>query len=179
MIRRSIRTAAWMLMMAALFASPSTAEAQERGQRGQGRMGPPQERAELERRVRHRFGQIIQQRLGLTEETAQELSEAMEGFQGSRMQLMRQEQALRRRVEAVVLEGGVSEDESAGLLSRLVELKEREVELFRSEQEALMRVLTPFQLLQFHQLREQLNDRVRAMGQQPGMRRPGGGGLRG
>ena len=142
-------------------------------------MGPPQERAELERRVRQRFGQIIQERLGLTEETAQQLGQAMEAFQGDRTQLMREEQALRRRVEAVVLEGGVSEDESASLLGRLVELKETELDLFRSEQEALMQVLTPFQLLQFHQLREQLNDRVRAMGQQPGMRRPGGGMSRG
>ena len=138
-------------------------------------MGPPQDRADLEQRVRQRFAAVIQDRLGLDDEQAQQLNEAMAGFQEDRIQLMREEQALRRRVEAVVLEGEVSEDEAGSLLARMVELREHEAELFRTEQEELMQVLTPYQVLQFHQLREQLNDRVRALGQQPGMRRGGGG----
>ena len=175
MMRRSIRAAGWLVMMAALFSSPMALEAQQRGQRGQGRMGPPQERADLEQRVRQRFGQVIQTRLGLDDEQARQLSEIMAGFQENRMQLMREEQALRRRVEAVLLEGAVSDDEAGTLLGRLIELREREADLFRSEQEELMQVLTPYQLLQFHVMREQLNERVRALGQQGGMRRPGGG----
>lgn len=174
-MRRSIRAAGWLVMMAALFSSPMALEAQQRGQRGQGRMGPPQERADLEQRVRQRFAQVILLRLGLDDEQARQLSEIMASFQENRMQLMREEQALRRRVEAVVLEGGVTEDEAAGLLDRMVELREREVALFRTEQAGLMNVLTPYQVLQFHELREQLNARVRALGQQPGMRRGGGG----
>ena len=175
MIRLSIRAAGWLLLMAVLFASPAALEAQQRGQRGQGRMGPPQDRADLEQRVRQRFAAVIQDRLGLDDEQAQQLNEAMAEFQEDRIQLMREEQALRRRVEAVVLEGEVSEDEAASLLARMVELREHEAELFRTEQEELMQVLTPYQVLQFHQLREQLSDRVRALGQQPGMRRGGGG----
>ena len=138
-------------------------------------MAPPQERADLEQRVRQRFAGVIKDRLALDDERARQLNEAMAGFQESRMQLMREEQALRRRVEAVVLEGGVSEDEAGTLLDRMVELREHEAALFRTEQEELLNVLTPYQVLQFHQLREQLNARVRALGQQPGMRRRGGG----
>jgi Spy/CpxP family protein refolding chaperone len=117
---------------------------------------------------------MIQQRLELTDEEALRLGEVMEGFLESRQQLQREEQALRQRVSAVLLEGGPSGEEAAGLLDRLLELREREMSLFRSEQEALRDLLTPYQVLQFHALREQLNERVRALGQQPGMRRRGG-----
>lgn len=143
-------------------------------------MGPPQDRVQLERRVRQRFAQMIRTQLELSDEQAAELGEVMEPFQEERLQLMRQDQGLRRRVEAVLIEGSVVDEEADDLLGRMVDLRERELLIFTREQQALRRVLTPSQMLQFQVMREQLNERVRALGQQQGARRPrrgGGGGM--
>jgi Spy/CpxP family protein refolding chaperone len=123
---------------------------------------------------------MIRTQLELTDEQAAELGEVMEPFQEERLQLMRQDQGLRRRVEAVLIEGSVVDEEAEDLLGRMVELRERELLIFTREQQALRRVLTPSQILQFQVMREQLNERVRALGQQQGARRPprgGGGGM--
>jgi len=152
---------------------PAAAQAQQRG----GRRGPPGAgRADLEQRVRGRFGEMVRQRLGLDDEQSAALAEMMASFQGDRRQLARDEEALRRRVEAAMLEGRGSDDEARSLLERLLDLREREAALFRAEQEALLEVLTPWQLLQFHALREQLNERVRQL---RGGRGPGGGDVSG
>jgi hypothetical protein len=174
MIKRWIRPVVWVAAMAALMAPSGVLEAQQGGQR---RMNPRQgqERADLERRVRMRFGEMMRERLGLSEEQGEQLSAVMERFREDRMQFVRSEQALRQRVDAAFLEGTVSDDEANALLARMIELREQELALFRSEQEALREVLAPPQLLQFHAMREQLNQRVRELGQQPGMRRRGGG----
>lgn len=159
----------------AVLAVPAGLEAQQRGQR-RGAQGAQGGRAELEQRVRQRFGQMIRQRLELSEEQGQALSEVMRSFQERRMQLMRDEEATRRRVEALMLEGDDPQGEAQELVARLIQLRESEVGLFREEQEALLEVLTPYQLLQFHAMRDQLNRRVRELRGQPGgPRGPGGG----
>ena len=168
----SRRTVGWLVALAVVFAVPSTVDAQ---QRGQIRRGPPQSRGDLEQRVREGFGRVMRMRLGLDDDKAAELDEVMQSFQQDRMQLGRDEQALKRRVEAARLEGGVSDAEAEALLDRILDIKERELALFRAEQEGLMHVLTPNQLLHFHALREQLQERVRQLrGQNRGPRRPGG-----
>ena len=172
MTGRSRWTAAGWLALAVMLAVPSAIDAQ---QRGQARRGPPQGREDLEQRVREGFGRMMRMRLGLDDDKAVELAEVMQSFQQDRMRLGRDEQALKRRVEAAMLEGGVSDAEAEGLLDRILDIKERELALFRAEQEGLMGVLTPNQLLQFHALREQLQERVRQLrGQNQGPRRPGG-----
>ncbi len=172
MTGRSRATVGWLLVLAVVLAAPSTVDAQQRGQM---RRGPPQGREDLEQRVREGFGRMMRMRLGLEDDKAAELAEVMQSFQQDRMQLGRDEQALKRRVEAAMLEGGVSDAEAEGLLDRILDIKERELALFRAEQEGLMRVLTPNQLLQFHALREQLQERVRQLrGENRGPRRPGG-----
>ncbi len=177
---RAMRLLGWTALMFALVGAPTALGAQEPQRRGGGRVGPPQDRVQLERRVRQRFAQMIRTQLELTDEQAAELGEVMEPFQEERLQLMRQDQGLRRRVEAVLIEGSVVDEEAEDLLGRMVELRERELLIFTREQQALRRVLTPSQILQFQVMREQLNERVRALGQQQGARRPprgGGGGM--
>lgn len=158
-MRRHYVRVMWGTVLVAALAMPSALEAQQRGQRG----GPPGGRAELEQRVRHRFAQMVQEQLGLTEVEAQRLGETTRGFMDRRRELMQDEEATRRRVEALVLEGGGDGNEARQLVARLIELREEEVALFRDEQEALLDVLSPYQLLQFHQIRERMNERVRAL----------------
>ena len=128
-----------------------------------GRRGQGPERMELIRRVRARMAEMMREQLGLSEEEDARLSEIVEGFEEQRRQLGRQEQALRRRVEAVMLEGGQDLAEAAELLERMSAQRIQEAELFRAEHEALLQVLTPIQVLQLVHLREQLGQRIRRL----------------
>ena len=173
---------AWVLgvLTAALvLAAPVEAQRGPQGHRGGAR-----NREQLEQRVRAQMGRMMQERLDLTEEEAEQLSEVVQGFQVQRRELFRLEQATRRRVEAFMLEGGSDEEEAIELLTRMVDLRAQEVELLAVEQAALLEVLSPIQVLQMQSFREQIGQRIRALGgargDQPGGRRrrggPGGGG---
>jgi hypothetical protein len=67
-------------------------------------------------------------------------------------------------------------------MERMAELRLQEAELFRAEQEALLEVLTPTQVLGLQALRQELGQRIRALRGGPGGdergRRPGGPGRR-
>ena len=139
---------------------------------GQGRRGGA-DRAQLEERVRAQMGRVMRERLGLDEEQAARLSEVTQDFDGQRRELFDLEQATRRRVQALLLEGGNDQGEASELITRMGELREREAELFRSEQEALLEVLTPVQVLRLQELRQDLGQRIRALGGRNG--EPGGG----
>jgi Spy/CpxP family protein refolding chaperone len=90
-----------------------------------------------------------------------------------------QERALRLRVEALMLEGASDQAEAAELLQRMSDLGFEEAELGRAEQEALLEILTPLQVLRLHQMREELGQRIRRLRGQSGRgdgRRGGGNG---
>ena len=121
------------------------------------------ERAQLERRVRAQMGEMMQRRLGLTEEESASLSEIAEEFMPLRRALARDEQAVRRRVEALTLEAPTDDAEASELLARLVDLRRQDTELFVQEQDRMLEVLTPRQVLQMHALREELGERIRRL----------------
>lgn len=123
----------------------------------------PQEREEMEQRFRARMGRMVQERLGLSDEELVSLQEVTEGFQEQRRSLWRSEQATRRRVEALVLEEDADQAEARELLTRLTELRREESRLFEEEQEALLQVLTPMQVLELRALREQISRRMRSL----------------
>lgn len=142
------------------------------------------DRAQLEERVRARFGEMIRARLGLTEEESARLGDVMHSFMERRQGLFQEEQALRRRTEALLLEEDASGEEAASVLSRMTALRMEEARLFQAEQEALLQVLTPLQLVRFHAMREQLSQRVQQLRggdgpMVPGRGPPGGGADRG
>jgi Spy/CpxP family protein refolding chaperone len=154
------------LVAASLLVTP--APAQQRGVGPGGGQGQ-QDRQQLERRVRARFAQMMQHRLGLSPEETERLNRTMESFGERRQRLIADEQALRRRMEAVALDREPTEAEAGTLLARMQELRDAEVRLFREEQEALARILTPVQLVRFHAMREQLGQRIQQL--------RGGGGM--
>ncbi|MEQ1857888.1 MAG: Spy/CpxP family protein refolding chaperone, partial [Longimicrobiales bacterium] len=129
---------------------------------------PPGDRAQLEERVRAQMARVMRERLGLTEEQATRLSVVTEDFEGQRRELFALEQATRRRVEALLLEGGNDQEEARELISRMGDLREQEASLFREEQAALLGVLTPVQVLRLQELRQDLGRRIRALGGRPG-----------
>jgi len=144
-----------------------------------GRRGGGGDRAELEQAVRARMGEMMQQRLGLSEEEGARLSETVADFDAQRRQVGSQERALRLRVEALMLEGASDQAEAAELLQRMSDLRFEEAELGRAEQEALLEILTPLQVLRLHQMREQLGQRIRRLRGQSGLGDGRGDGRRG
>jgi hypothetical protein len=168
-----IRRGGYVLLAALVLLPAMPAQGQQRGQ------GRRQDRAELEGRVRARFGQMVQERLGLNEEQGERLGQIVAGFQEDRTRLAREDRALRARTQALLLEEGESEEEALALLARVQELRLQEARLLRSEQEALLEVLAPSQVLRFHALRDQMGQRIRQLrgggAGPPGGRRPGGG----
>lgn len=123
----------------------------------------PQAREQMEERFRARMGRMIQERLGLSDEGLASLQDVTESFQEQRRSLWRSEQATRRRVEALMLEEGDDQAEARELLTRLTELRREESRLFEEEQEALLQVLTPMQVLELRALREQISRRMRSL----------------
>jgi len=152
----------------AMFLVTGMIPSEVQGQRRPGMVGPGQNRAELERRIRARFGEMVRQRLDLDDEQALRLSETVQSFQEERSTLFREEQALRRRVEAVLLEGDPDAEEARELVARMQDLRLEEASLFQREQQALLEFLTPVQLLRFHALREQMGQRIRQLRGGPG-----------
>ena len=167
------------LLVVALLSLNVVAPLEAQRGRPMGRRGPGASRADLEQAVRARMAEMMQQRLGLTEEEGERLSEVVEGFAGQRRQVANQEQALRRRTEALMLEGGEDDAEATELLERMSDLRLEETELFRVEQEALLEILTPVQVLRLLQMREQLGQRIRRLRGQPGRGDGRGDGRRG
>jgi Spy/CpxP family protein refolding chaperone len=120
------------------------------------------DRAQLEQRVRAQMGRLMRERLGLDEAEAERLSEVVQSFEGRRRELFAREQATRLRVQALLEDGG-DQDEAQELITRMWELRRDEAELFREEQEALLDVLTPVQVLRLQELRQDLGRRIRAL----------------
>ena len=170
---RTLRLAKSGIVLSVLLSLPVVVplEAQRRPPMGRREQGP--DRVQLERRVRARMAEMIREQLGLSEEEEARLNETVQGFEEQRQQMGRQEQALRRRVEALMLEGGQDQAEAAELLERMSALRIQEAALFQEEHEALLEVLTPVQVLRLVNLREQLGQRIRRLRGQLGR---GGGG---
>ena len=170
---RSVCLGALAAMM--LLAAPLEAQRGPAGRRGGG-----QDRELAERRVRAQMARMMQERLALSDEQSEQLSQVVRGFREQQRALYRLEEATRRRVDALLLEGGTDEEEALELLARMADLRAQEAELRAAEEEALLEVISPVQLLVMQSMREQIGRRIRALGPgrgdpSSGMRRRGGG----
>ena len=142
-----------MLILVALFAAfPAQSLGQVRQQ---------QRRGQLERGVQARFGEIVREALDLSPEEQRGLGEIVQRFRPQRQEIALRQAELRRRMALSV----TLEDEAAAvdLLTRMVEVREMELQLLREEQEALLDALTPGQVARFFQLREDMGNRVRRL----------------
>ncbi len=126
-----------------------------------GQVRPQQRRGQLERRVQARFGEIVREELDLSPEEQRGLGEVVQRFQPQRQETALRQSELRRRMVLPL----TLEDEAAAvdLLTRMIEIREMELQLLREEQEALLDVLTPGQVARFFQLREEVGNRARRL----------------
>lgn len=135
--------------------------------------GPPTEaRERLERQVRERFESLIQEELGIDESTATALREVVDGFAGDRRALSQRQNELRRgmRSSGTLFEAS----EAQAVLDELIAVQRDEVDLLEREQEALLTILSPPQLVRFYTLRERFGERVRNLRGRPGAAARGG-----
>jgi hypothetical protein len=135
-------------------------------QRSRGGSSQQPSRAEMERRIRENYEQQVRERLGLNEEQARELNEAVMTFQEERLALQRREAALKRRLEG---QGGggrrgpvvLADTQAREVLQEMLALENDETDLFNREQERLLELLTPSQLVSYYLLREQFAETLR------------------
>ncbi len=162
-----------LILGLALILSPTVLEAQvEPPRQGMGR-----QREQLEHQLRLRFREMIKARLNLSDETLVGMHEVMESFQVERLELGRAQASVRHRLRDAGL-AALSDEEAMALLQEMVRLQERELELYRREQEELLTLLSPSQLVRFYALREELSRRVmelRGRRGRGGVGPPGGG----
>ncbi len=164
-MRLTHRTNLMLLAGLAFSLVAATSLEGQRGRRGGGRRGPPppSERSGLEQRVRVRMDQMIRQELDLNEDEWKAVGDNARDFDMKRRELMRSEQALTRRVEAIALEGGANDEEAGEILDQLIALREQELQLFQEEQERLLEILSPSQLVRFQNMREKLGEQIRRL----------------
>jgi hypothetical protein len=157
------------MMRRLLFAMLTTLTLVQPAAAQRSRGGSPSQqpsRAELERRLRENYEQQVRERLGLDEEQARELNEAVMQFQEERLALQRRESALKRRLEgqgATGRRGGavLADNTAREVLQEMLALENDETSLFNREQERLLELLTPSQLVSYYLLREQFAETLR------------------
>ena len=122
------------------------------------------QRAQMEQRIQSRFDLMVRDQLELSDEQGQQLGDIVEGFLQRRQELTLRERQVRGTVLSLgtgsAEEGEFSDEEATDALQEMVRLREEETSLFREEQEALVGVLTPQQLVRFVVMRSQLAERI-------------------
>jgi len=152
----------------ALVPAVTSAQAQRlpRDQR-LGRMGgAPEGRARLEAQIFDRFMNRVSRDLQLDANSRTRLERHVRETGQQRRQLAQQSVQLRRRLNQAVQDPNRSDAEIAGLLNEFEQLRTRENELWKNDQNALGQMLTPRQRAVFTLQFMQLNDRIRDLVQQ-------------
>jgi hypothetical protein len=160
-----IRTA----MAALLVAAPLSAQLPPQQQPARG--GLPANRLQMERRLQQAFAQRVREELGLNAGQATALGDATLGFQRERQDLVRRENELRRRYRMEAAEAGgaragaaaIPDAEALEIIRELRALRAAELDLYTREQERLLQLLTPAQVVRYYLLREQLADRINGL----------------
>lgn len=132
----------------------------------------PPLRQQMMLRIQRDLEARMARELELTPQQQTGLRNVMRDFGRERGELMRERFLLRQAMEAH-RRGEGTEADARRLLDRARGLRAREVDLQRREEERLLQVLTPTQLLGFHELMAEFNESVRRLEMQ--RPRPGPG----
>jgi hypothetical protein len=113
-------------------------------------------------RVQAEHERRIVQALGITPSQVTELRALLVRYRESRMQIMMERAQIR---DELVRHGeiGGSEGEAERILDRTRALRAREIEMQRAEEEALLEILTPSQIIQMQVLRNRFSEQIRQL----------------
>jgi hypothetical protein len=148
-----------MRRVTVLIALLALAPGQLFGQQGQQR--PP--RAEIEQRIRARFGEQVRRELGLTDEQLAAVQQVEASFRDQRLQLVQREAQLRRQLRRD--DDARTPEQARVLLEEMAAVRADEARLFQAEMDALLQTLTADQVLRFYELRDDFLERVRRIRQ--------------
>jgi hypothetical protein len=155
-------------MLIALIALPALVSAQRQQRPGPG----PMRRQMLEAQVFDRFMNRVSTDMRLDADARSRLERHVRESGEQRRRLAQQTVQLRRQILAAVGDSATSDAEIARLLEELEQLRARENQLWRSDQDALSRILNPRQRAIFMLQFLQFNDRIREVMQQRQQRVP-------
>ena len=158
----NVRAATVVLCLIALATPVAAQRGPPRGRGGASRL-------ELERNMQRRFNDVVRSRLGLQGDVAGSLVEVVSSFRAERQALLERQRALQQRIRMGAPGArrprlqDIPDDEAPSILQEMIDLRSDELELFRHEQERLLEVLTPAQLVLYYVLREDLAARARGL----------------
>lgn len=143
-----------LALVCGLVAAPASAQTRDSAARAEQRAG-------LERKLRARLGEVVQQRLGLTAEQARQLEAVDRRYQPERRRLMQREMEVRRALrQQVAARDSANQTTTAALLDQMIGLQRERTELLAREQRDLAAFLTPVQRAQLIALQSDLHRRV-------------------
>jgi hypothetical protein len=128
-----------------------------------GRLGGNANRAAIEQRIQRQFQERLSRELALTTEQRDELATVLRDYATARAELLPRRRALGLEIREL-LEGDRSEDRALELIRDLREIREAEAELLEEEEDRLLEVLTPIQVLRLQALRDQFGEQIRSLG---------------
>ena len=130
-------------------------------------------REEMRERIHQRFMDMAAERLELDANQRTRLAGVLEQNQEQRRTIAEEGMRLRREAADVLSADAPDRARAERILTELTRLRERELQLWRAEQDALANVLSPTQRLELMAMQARFNDRVRDMRHERG---PGGHG---
>lgn len=160
MTTRRIGLAALLAVALPLSGAAQTGEAQSPT-----RQGPPtpEQREEMRQRIEMRFLDMAAQRLELDANQRTRLGAVMQHAAAERRSIAEEGMQLRREAADLLRAGGGDGARAEHILTELTRLRERELELWRREQQDLAGVLTPVQRLEWMAMRARFTERVRGV----------------
>ena len=142
------------LISAVLLLAPMPLVAQRPG-------GPPHRREMLQQQIGERFMEGVAAQLKLDAPTRAKLQEHLLKSGEQRRDLAERSQILRIQMVRAARDSTTTDAELRKFISDVNALKKSEDDLWRSDQEALSRILTPRQHVQFMFMWLRLNDQIR------------------
>jgi hypothetical protein len=124
------------------------------------------------------FQRSIQNQLGFDGEKMTNVQAIMESFQTDRQRLNRAQASLRYRLRDPALQD-IGDEEATALLREMVAAQQQELDLYKREQEELLKIMSPSELVRFYGLRDDLGQRMQRLRQGRGQGGGRGGGVGG
>ena len=155
------------------LALPIGAAAQEGEERERREPRTEAQREEMRERIQQRFLDMAAERLELDGTQRTRLASVLEQNHDERREIAEEGMRLRHEAADVLDDDSPDGARAERILNELTRLRERELQLWRTEQDALASVLTPTQRLELMAMQARFNDRVRDMRHERG---PGGRG---
>ena len=149
---------AGLLMATLLMGGAGDLVAQRGGGRGS--------RADMELRIQARFDNLVREDLDLGDDQMRRFQEAVGDFANRRRDFAQRERGTRARVGRLGGPGRgqeLTEEEASAILAEMVELGDQEATLLREEQEALLSILSPQQVVRYIVMRQRFGDQIRGV----------------